>query len=264
MTPPLSDGRGGRADGWASERLLGSGGSVDDRGRPTMEETTKWTALLGSGIELGARNGKEYLVETTRVVLPAVADGGIDLLELAGGREDGRGITIVSGLVPGGCADRCSHDALLVPGDSISQATLVRRRRRAPGASSPGGAATETRPIDEEVLISSESTECLGYDGTVGVLRALMEAARKAQADFGGDGQGGRMRTRQAPPKVWILSIATFSRLSDCDVERACASRYSSRQSRKHLPKDLGGCWGWWVASFHRHCPPWRRRRRRC
>jgi ferredoxin len=123
-------------------------------------------ALQDAGVFLSARNSKEVFVDTLKIVLPRGKTGGglgIELLELAGygGSENygGLGITIASGLVPGGCAEFSG----ILPGDSISK-IAVRRRQTAIKQQ-------ETTMETEEVI--SVDTECLGYDATVDAILSL-------------------------------------------------------------------------------------------
>ena len=75
---------------------------------------------------LDARN-PDYFVDTVTVSYPRVAGLGIELAKLAGGREDGLGITVVSGLVEGGPAAGQGLDIL--PGDVLSKVAVRRRKR---------------------------------------------------------------------------------------------------------------------------------------
>jgi ferredoxin len=128
---------------------------------PFEEAVEEWTASIvaatamqDAGVYLGARNAKEIFVDTLKVVLPRGKGLGIKLLELAGGgREDGLGITIASGLVPGGCAEYSG----ILPGDSISKVAVGRKN--------------PTNGQTKEVV--SVNTECLGYDATVDAILSL-------------------------------------------------------------------------------------------
>ena len=120
----------------------------------------EWTARLSAanamqdaGAFLDAKNAKTVMVDSLKIVVPRkVGQGlGMELLELAGGREDGLGITIISGLVEGGCADGTG----LLPGDSLSTIAV----RNADG--------TETPAVD---------VECFGYDRTVDAIVSLPPA----------------------------------------------------------------------------------------
>jgi len=110
-------------------------------------------------IRLQARDNTAHYVDAMIVTIPRMQENGgglgIELLELAGGRSDGIGITIVSGLVAGGPAE----DAELNPGDVLSSVSLIRRRKQQQ--------QQQSAMIAEEEEEFSVSTECLAYDGTV-------------------------------------------------------------------------------------------------
>ena len=93
----------------------------------------QWTANIiaktidtDGGILLGVKNAREYFVDNVSVTIPRPSDGGlgIALQEIAGGRDDGLGITVVSGLVENGYVESCDVDIL--PCDSISSLSIVR------------------------------------------------------------------------------------------------------------------------------------------
>jgi ferredoxin len=112
-------------------------------------------------VRLQAKNSVENYVDTIIVSFPRKYGGGlgIELAELAGGRSDGIGITIVTGLVDGGSASSSG----LLPGDSIASVSLLRRRQQISGNSS----------ISEKEEEWSVSTECLSYDKTVKAIKTL-------------------------------------------------------------------------------------------
>ena len=120
----------------------------------------QWTAnvvpksqMMPEGIYLGAKNTRDIFDDTVKVQVPRKVGAGlgIELLELAGGREDGLGITIVSGLVEGGCAD--GSDVRV--GDSITKVQILDERG-------------EER--------ASIATECFSYDATVDAIVSLPPA----------------------------------------------------------------------------------------
>lgn len=124
-----------------------------------MEEWTATlqpeTAFVAEGVYLGAKSSKENMVDTVKVSFPRKPDTGLGILlqEIAGGRGDGLGITMVEGLVEGGAADGCG----ILEGDCISKIAIQKRR----------GNQLET---DED---ESVSVECLGYDATVDTIIGL-------------------------------------------------------------------------------------------
>lgn len=126
----------------------------------------EWTAVIQpatplqeEGIYLGAKNKKDIMVDTVKVEFPRGQGGlGLELLELAGGREDGLGIVIVSGLVEGGA----SMSSGVMVGDSLSKVAVKRK-------SSSGGAGG----LEEMEEVVSVPTECFGYDKTVEAIMSL-------------------------------------------------------------------------------------------
>jgi ferredoxin len=135
---------------------------------PVDQAIAEWTANLKaasaleeSGAYLGARSSKDIFVDSVQVSFPRLPDSGLGILlqEIAGGREDGLGITVVSGLVEGGA----SHGSGILAGDSIS-AIMIQQ-----------GTSKET--------IAAVATECLGYDATVDAILSL-PAARSSDEMF--------------------------------------------------------------------------------
>jgi len=123
------------------------------------------TPLQAAGVYLQARNKQEIMADTVKVRFPRLPDTGLglELLELAGGREDGLGITIVEGIVAGGAADGSG----ILPGDSIVQVELQR--------SSRSGTSDSSSSLDVEETAESFAveTECLGFDKTIEALQSL-------------------------------------------------------------------------------------------
>lgn len=157
-----------------SSLLLSSAGPIPEvdlnvYNLPLDEISQQWTATLvprtalqDEGVYLGAKNHREVLVDTVKVTFPRMPHQGlgIELLELAGGRDDGLGITIVSGIVEGGSAEGSG----ILPGDSISKVEIRRNKRTS------GEILSETQ---EEISVM---TECLGYDRTVDAIGSLPPA----------------------------------------------------------------------------------------
>ncbi|CAJ1945107.1 unnamed protein product [Cylindrotheca closterium] len=132
---------------------------------PLEEVANEWTAnvvaessLREAGIYLGAKNDKSVYVDTLAVGIPRrVGEGlGIQLLEIAGGREDGLGITVVDGIVEGSCADGTE----VLAGDSIAAVTLRKSKKGSDG-------------LSDFEQVDSIATECFGYDKTVEALMSL-------------------------------------------------------------------------------------------
>lgn len=123
------------------------------------------TSMQDEGIFLNIHNSKKDLfVDTLTFTIDRSSGGlGIGLLELAGGREDGLGITIVNELVDGGNA---AQQTDIQPGDSIVQLST---------------SSTTTTGREEDKTVSRISTECLGYDATVDAILSLPEEANIIQ-----------------------------------------------------------------------------------
>ena len=135
---------------------------------PLEQSVNEWTALVTpkspmqeEGIYLNAKNQQELFVDTLTYTVKREGGLGLILTELAGGREDGVGITIIEDIVEGGNSENIG----ILPGDSIVGLTI----------SQGGGSVTSS---DGGIMETSEeriaaSTECLGYDATVDVLTSL-------------------------------------------------------------------------------------------
>lgn len=116
---------------------------------------------------LDARN-PDYFVDTVTVSYPRVNDAGLglELAELAGGRDDGLGITVVTGLVEGGPAQELD----ILPGDVIAR-VAVRRRKR----------LQDNKRLSEQEEFVEAKTEGLCYDDTVAAILNLPPADDKYQ-----------------------------------------------------------------------------------
>ena len=143
----------------------------------------EWTAVVAAetplqaeGIYLQARNKQEIMADTIKVAFPRVPGSGLglELLELAGGRDDGIGITIVSGVVEGGAADNSG----ILPGDSIVKIELQRQSRQSDTGNQAG------LNVEESQEVFSVQTECLGYDKTVEAIISLPQADESVQETF--------------------------------------------------------------------------------
>ncbi|KAL3924511.1 MAG: hypothetical protein SGILL_001006 [Bacillariaceae sp.] len=154
----------------ATQVLQGTGPPIVDLNQynlPLDVVESEWTANFvqkstenKGNVQLRAKNYVENYVDTLIVSFPRKENGGlgIELVELAGGRSDGIGITIVSGLVEGGSA----QESALNPGDCIGSVSLVRRKQIA-GESS----------LSEKEEEWSVNTECMSYDNTVTAIQTL-------------------------------------------------------------------------------------------
>jgi len=147
---------------------------------PIEEIGQEWTANLvaktvddDGGIFLGCKNSREHFVDQLQVVIPRPQNGvglGIGLQEIAGGREDGLGITVISGLIEDGYVNSCKSMSTvnmdILPGDSISSIVVLRNRNTRPSLGEQVGLTNE-----EEIVTAA--TECLGYDATVDAILGL-------------------------------------------------------------------------------------------
>eukprot|EP00978_Attheya_sp_CCMP212_P012969 scaffold32351_cov60-Attheya_sp.AAC.7 len=79
---------------------------------------------------------------------------GMELLEIAGGRDDGLGITIVSAVTKGGNAERAG----ILPGDSIASLSVI-------SSEASGNSIQETERVAK--------CECLDFDSTIQVLTTV-------------------------------------------------------------------------------------------
>ena len=130
----------------------------------------EWTANLKQKISekevkavLGVRNATELFVDTVEILLPRQPGQGLglELAEIAGGRDDGLGISLITGVVEGGPTDGLD----ILPGDSISKITLLRRQ------TTTGDALSE---VQEAIPVR---TECLGFDATVNAIQSLPDCS---------------------------------------------------------------------------------------
>lgn len=145
----------------SSEKVSGGPVQVDMNtyNLPLEQAIEEWTvnlvaqsSMLEEGIYLGAKNSRDHYVDTVKISGIPRRPGqglGIELLEIAGGREDGLGITIVEGLVPQGA----SENKGILPGDSIVKVSIF----------NDGG----------DQPLASISTEALGWDATVQQIGSL-------------------------------------------------------------------------------------------
>ena len=126
------------------------------------------TPLQAAGVYLQARNNQAIMADTVKVRFPRLPNTGLglELLELAGGREDGLGITIVEGIVEGGAAEGSG----ILPGDSIVQVELQRSSRSGSSSNSDSSSSLDVEETSESFAVE---TECLGFDKTIEALQSL-------------------------------------------------------------------------------------------
>jgi ferredoxin len=155
----------------ATQTLQGAGPASVDLNQynlPLNQIEDEWTAKFvqktaekEQGVFIGAKNERSIFVDAIMVSFPRSKDAGlgIELTELAGGRDDGLGITVVTGLVPGGSADGAGS----LPGDSITEVSIVRMKRQTGGNSL----------LEEKQQQWNVRTECFSYDATVDAILSL-------------------------------------------------------------------------------------------
>lgn len=137
---------------------------MDRYNLPLERIVDEWTAVVrepsslqDGGIYLQAKDDKrELFVDTLQYSIVRRGGLGLILTEIAGGRADGAGITIVEEIL----CDGNSANSGLVPGDSIVALSVVQT------TSDGGGADVKEERTDV-------STECLGYDATVSAISSL-------------------------------------------------------------------------------------------
>jgi ferredoxin len=164
----------------ATQILQGAGPAKVDMNRYNLDDLEtieqEWTAnLVQKATEnevvvlLGAKSDREIFADQIIVLFPRQKDTGlgIELVEIAGGREDGLGITLVTGLVAGGSAEGSE----ILPGDSIVEVSIIRRNRATVGK-------VGLEEAQEEFIVP---TECLSYDATVDAITSL--PAVRAECD---------------------------------------------------------------------------------
>jgi ferredoxin len=136
---------------------------------------SQWTANLvqkaaekETKLQLGCVNNRELFVDTVTVTFPRIPDFGLGLhlQEIAGGREDGLGITVVTGLVMDGPASASGAD--IFSGDSIASVSILRTRKG---------------DLEEVQQVTSVDTECLGYDATVSAISSDLPQADRWYED---------------------------------------------------------------------------------
>ena len=157
----------------ATQVLQGTGASQVDLNQynlDSLEEISdEWTCRLvqkvgeaDSTVRLFPKSAQELYVDTVQVSFPRLPDNaglGLELIELAGGRDDGLGITVIAGVVDGGSAAAAAAATnAILPGDAIAQVSVVRQQRAGRSES------------EEECVVQ---TECLSYDATVAAIQSL-------------------------------------------------------------------------------------------
>jgi len=126
------------------------------------------SSMTEEGIFLSTNDDTNYFVDTLKFDIERTIDNpslGLSLMEVAGGRGDGIGITLIDGIVPDGNADK--DTILIAPGDSISQIDVV---------------TSNTSGMDVSENVFSLATECLDYDATVQAIQSLPSPSSSNEA----------------------------------------------------------------------------------
>lgn len=145
-------------------RAVTDGGAVDANVYNVAldDAATLWTAAVSAERSLDREanvpyldtKSKDHFVDDVGVEVSRDGGLGMELLELAGGRDDGYGITVVTAVTSGGNADRAG----IVPGDSIA----------AVGAVTSSGSGLNVEETKEVI-----SSECRDFDNTISALTSF-------------------------------------------------------------------------------------------
>ncbi|GAX19209.1 hypothetical protein FisN_4Lh206 [Fistulifera solaris] len=168
---PLSSPFGGTTKNVATQILQGAGPAsvdMDLYNIPRDEIVGEWKAnFVQKANENTAKvalacQSPEYFIDSITINFPRNPEEGLglSLVELAGGRGDGLGITIVSE-VSGAAAS--AEGASILYGDSVAVVGLVRTAKK----------LSEGKAMVEEYTIA---TECLDYEATVEAISSLPPA----------------------------------------------------------------------------------------
>jgi len=138
---------------------------------PLEEAADLWTASVQESNNADRKAGVPYMDTKSKdhfvddiLSLEVSRNGGLglELLELAGGRDDGIGVTIVSGVAKGGNAEKAG----ILPGDSISAVTVLETGSSGDSASSSSSGLGLVEETNGRTCI----TECRDFDNTIDAL----------------------------------------------------------------------------------------------
>jgi len=128
---------------------------------PLTQSINEWSAVVQAessmqeeGIFLKAKS-KELFVDTLQYTIKREGGLGLLLTEIAGGRDDGVGITIIEEVLE----DGNSAGVGIIPGDSLVSLSVTKTTNDG------------TMEVNEERI--GVSTECLGYDSTIDAITSL-------------------------------------------------------------------------------------------
>lgn len=119
-----------------------------------------------AGIPFLDTKDKDYYVDDLSFIVSRKGGMGLELLELAGGRNDGYGLTIIEN-VSGN-----AQIAGIIPGDSIAGVELIT-------TSSSRTSSTSSSSVIEEETQQSYECECRDFDTTIELLTSLPEQAEE-------------------------------------------------------------------------------------
>ena len=132
---------------------------------PLEEAANLWTASIQesnnadrkAGVPYVDSKSKDYFVDDIPSMRVSRDGGlGLELLELAGGRDDGIGITIISAVTKGGNAEKAG----ILAGDSISAVTVYEA----------SAAKSSPMAMVEEISSRVIDIECRDFDNTIDAL----------------------------------------------------------------------------------------------
>jgi len=122
----------------------------------TVSTQVEKSAIREAGVPFMDTKSKNHFVDDLKLTLSRKGGLGMELLELAGGRDDGLGITIISNVFE----DGNSAKAGIIAGDSISAISAV-----------TADFTNENNQVTEKTEI--RGCECCDFDSTIGVLGSL-------------------------------------------------------------------------------------------
>lgn len=138
---------------------------------------SEWTAVVQTsslsslqdegGIFLTTKTKKELFVDTLSYAIPRSGGLGLLLTEIAGGRADGIGITIIEQVIANGNAAQYSG---LLPGDSIISLSVLQQQQQ----QQSNNYGNNDNNVDTTTTTTTRvATECLSYDATIDAISSL-------------------------------------------------------------------------------------------
>jgi ferredoxin len=172
----LSSPFGSTSKNVATQVLQGAGPPLVDLNQYNLhtvrEVESQWTLNLvqkatenQAKVVLGCKSPENFVdrVSLNFDRIQGASGIGLTLVEVAGGRQDGLGLTLVSEVTEGGAASGCD----ILPGDSVVEVGLVRCKKR---NNRRFGFGTDDDDV-QQVFV--KETEGLSYDATVDAIRSL-------------------------------------------------------------------------------------------